>query len=120
MSNYTMFTASANSRLADTTVLVTQDLAKTLDLQDSEQIFICVGQTRCRFNIAIRDSDKLKMKLAVNPGMLKRLFLQPEKDYGIKKDINGLHLGPVIGISADITNEKGSPFGNQRDRKSVV
>lgn len=113
MSNYTMFTAAVNTRLPDSTVLLTRDLAETLGLQGAEKVYFHVGQTSCKLNIAIRNSDKLKMKLAVNPGALKRLFLQAEKSYGIKKDMHGLHLGPVVGISADVSNEKGKPFGNQ-------
>ncbi|HNX28683.1 MAG TPA: YheC/YheD family protein [Syntrophomonadaceae bacterium] len=113
MSNYTMFTASVNSRLSDSAVMITRDLAETLGLQDSDQLYFYAGQVKKKLKLSIRNSDKLNMRLDANAGILKKLYLQPERSYGIKKDINGLHLGPVVGISADIYNEPGRPFGNQ-------
>lgn len=113
MSNYTMFRASVNSRLPDNVVMLTRDLAETLGLNDAEPVYFHVGQHKQRLLISTRNSDKLKMKLAANSSLLKKLYLTPERNYGIKKDMKGLHLGPVVGISAEIFSDSGRPFGNQ-------
>lgn len=113
MSNYTMFTASSNSRLDDNTVLITHDLAEMFGLQHADKINIYVGQLKKHLRIAKRNSDQLQKGMAFNPGVLKRLYLQQDQSYGIKKDINGLHLGPVVGITAELSNDPAKPFGGQ-------
>lgn len=113
MSNYTMFTAVSNPRLDDNTVMITQDLAEMFNLTPSSKIYFHVGQFKRILYVTIRKQDKLKKSMAFSSVLIRKLYLQKGQDYGVKKDINGLHLGPVVGITADLFNERGRPFGNQ-------
>lgn len=113
MSNYTMFTATSNPRVDDNTALITQDLAEMFGLTASQKLYFHVGHFKKMLTVVVRNQEKLKNGMTFSPAMMKKLFLRKDQKYGVKKDINGFHLGPVVGITADIFSDHSRPFGSQ-------
>lgn len=87
--------------------------AAALDLSDQTTTNLYAGQKQMQITISISDSNKNKNHFYLSSSDLKKLRLHSGHSYGVSKQADGIHLGPVVGIMAEGYPQSGKPFGMQ-------
>ncbi|MEA1961247.1 MAG: YheC/YheD family protein [Bacillota bacterium] len=102
-----------DSRLRGSQLRLGESLAKHLTINNGEVVALFVGCSSVECKVVINQSSSRKQQMVLNPGMFKTMKFLPGKKYGIYRDEMGVHLGPVVGVMADLFNDKDRPFGGQ-------
>lgn len=101
-----------NSELDNNTLSLGSRFAYHYEILPGENIFIEIGKLKekCRIIFTQEDHDILSLPLKT----LNKLALLPNHNYNIKITKEGIKLGPVIGIMADLNKTASDkPFGEQ-------
>ena len=106
-----LVTISKNSRLHNTTLQISEEVALELGVSEDEPISIFVG--RLGYHQKIRITNKTGRIAEINPAVLRRLHFSGSRKYGILKYDNIIHFGPVVGIMAETGHDIYRPFNGQ-------
>lgn len=101
-----------NQAVSNSILQVNVTTASSLCLEDGEKTCIFAGKVSVELTVKINNKQNAAC-MVLNPVVLKKLHLQSNTKYGIAKQEDGVHIGPVIGIIADYFGEKKRPFGGQ-------
>lgn len=106
-----LVTIRKNSRLHTTALQISQEVALELGLSEGDPVSIFAGRLGYHQKVSI---VKSRGRIAeINPAVLRSLYLSGSRKYGIINIDNILHVGPVIGIMAETTQDINRPFGGQ-------
>jgi len=113
MNEFMLVTVISNSRLNNNVLLISKDMAVFLGLETNRTVQFFVGQYQRTLELNISNSEKNKQSITLNPVLIKRLYLRSGWKYGIRSNDDEIHIGPVVGIMAEVFNETDKPFGGQ-------
>jgi glutathione synthase/RimK-type ligase-like ATP-grasp enzyme len=113
MYDFPMVNIEANPTQKDSILLVSSELAELLKIEPQEIINFITGQITYQVYISISQRMKNKKSISLSSGFLKKTHLQTRRTYGISRQNDGIHIGPVVGVMAQIYNKPGRPFGGQ-------
>ncbi len=113
MDNFIMATAVVNHKVEPNYIFISRQLAKTLDVEEKQEIKFYVGQSFKNLKVHIYNTNKNPYGFSLSSLNLKRLYLKTGRKYGIRSNDDEIHLGPVVGIMADLYNEPRRLFGGQ-------
>ncbi len=88
-------------------------IAEKLDLGKDQVISFYVGLKSQAIKIIMQPGLSPANACALHPELMKDMELEAGRSYGIRRDQNCLHIGPLIGIMANLTTDHNRPFGNQ-------
>lgn len=92
---------------------LTSKQAAAMNLSDQTATWLHIGRNRMQIIISISDSSKNTNHFYLSSNDLRKLKLQPGRSYGVSRQPDGIHLGPVVGIMAESYRQSGKPFGMQ-------
>lgn len=113
MNDFPMVTIMANPKQEVRILSAGGEIADLLKLKPQESINLFTGQSIQQVSVSISQKTKNKKSIYLSPRVLKKMHLRAGRKYGICRQNNGIHIGPVIGIMAQIYNMPGRPFGSQ-------
>ncbi|HZK44233.1 MAG TPA: YheC/YheD family protein [Syntrophomonadaceae bacterium] len=113
MDEFFMVYIRADKQVGNNYINVNKNLANTLGLEANKEMTFFVGQTKQRLTVQINSSASSSQTINLSPLNLKKLFLKRRKKYGIRCNEDEIHVGPVVGIMADVYKEPERPFGGQ-------
>ena len=87
------------------------EIADQLGLHNDQVISFCVGQSCIQLNV--KRKKIIAQQFNLNPNLLKMVGILEEREYGIMRKANQIHIGPVIGIMADNSGDSQRPFRDQ-------
>lgn len=112
MPEVSLITLKSSSSLAKDTLQISEGIAECLNLQQNDSISLAVGQKS--LTVRLKMNKKLENKsLRVATDICRILKMPDSRHYGIYRDDDGIHIGPVVGVMADLSNNNIKPFGGQ-------
>jgi len=106
------FTAVKNPRVSNRNIAIGSTVSEELGLQEGEIVSLFIGKLSIVQEILVRP-DLSRYHIEFNPSVFKKLLLNNHSKYGIFKKDDGLHIGPLIGIMADVYGDTQRPFDGQ-------
>jgi len=106
-----LVTITQNPRLHTTSLQISQEVALELGLSEGDPVSIFAG--RLGYHQTISIVNKTGRVVEINPAVLRSLYLSGSRQYGIINIDNILHLGPVVGIMAEVGHDIKRPFNGQ-------
>lgn len=113
MDDFPQIKLKSNPRLDTDTVSISADLFSLLNLDNDKSINFFVGQQQKKLNISILNYENIKNTVILNPSLIRQFYLHANQKYGIAVKNSEIRLGPVVGIMAEVFNEKDKQFGGQ-------
>lgn len=92
---------------------ITQPQAAALEMPDRTTTWLYTGRIRLQIIISISDSNKNTNHFYLSSSDIRKLGLQSGRSYGVNRQLDGIHLGPVVGVMAESYKQSGKPFGMQ-------
>lgn len=108
---FTVMTAK-DSRLSSDTIRISNEASKVLGLKEGHKVAFFAGKLFMQLNVMI-NSNQSESDIELNSKVIRQLHLSDSGRYGITNINGNIHIGPVIGIMANYTNDKNRPFGSQ-------
>ncbi|PKM76838.1 MAG: hypothetical protein CVU90_10455 [Firmicutes bacterium HGW-Firmicutes-15] len=112
MQKFCTVIAHRNPRLSRGTLHMSTEMGEVLGLADGDKISLFAGRLSTPLKLSI-GSQILGRNIDISPDVLKQLNLSASSKYGICINDEGIHLGPVVGIMADISSDSNRPYGGQ-------
>ncbi len=113
MNETKLVTVISHYGLKGNVILISRYMAGYLGLVNKEKVTVYVGQYNKDLELRISDSLKNENSIRLSAGLTRRMFLRSGSKYGIRCDGSVIHIGPVVGIMAEVFNQTGKPFGGQ-------
>lgn len=101
------------SKINNGVLKLSEDQAAKLNLSNKTITLLHAGKNHVQIIISINDSSQNKNVFCLSSGTLKRLRLSSAQPFGVSRQKDGIHLGPVVGIMANLYKERDRPFGPQ-------
>ncbi len=112
MQKFRTVIAHRNPRLSRGNLFMGTEIAEALGLQEGDKITLYAGRLSTPQKISMgRQISGRNMNISVS--VLKQLHLSASSKYGICRNDEGIHLGPVVGIMVDSGSDSSRPFGSQ-------
>jgi glutathione synthase/RimK-type ligase-like ATP-grasp enzyme len=88
------------------------EIGEALGLDKGDKIPIFAGRLSTQLKLSIVPQIS-KKNIYISLDALKQLHLSDSRKYGICRNDEGIHLGPVVGIMANSGSDNNRPFGGQ-------
>lgn len=108
-----MVAISPNNKLEKKCLQVGTGIANQLDLNNDQFISLYVGLESISLTVSIKNDPFSTQKCCLHPQLISAMGLGEAREYGIRRDGNSIHIGPLIGIMANQYADPKRPFGNQ-------
>ena len=93
-------------------IQMSKTLLGQLNLEPGCRLPLYLGRNFINVNISMQAERRLN-RILVSTCLCRQLYMQPGREYGIRCDEEGLHIGPVVGIMADSIQDRERPFASQ-------
>lgn len=113
MDDFILASAVVNPKVDNNSIYISKELARKLDLYNSQEIIFYVGQAKKKLEVQIVDFSKNQLSFSLATLNFKKMYLKTGQKYGIRSNDDEIHIGPVVGIMADFFNDSKRPFGGQ-------
>lgn len=114
MNEYWLITCNRSNSLPADTIQISEALAAYLDLSLDDIIPLFIGRKCLDVKIKLTRNKEHRKKISLPSAVYRQLYFRPGQSCGIRRDDEGIHLGPVIGIMADPRGGPSeAPFGGQ-------
>ncbi|MDD3365447.1 MAG: YheC/YheD family protein [Syntrophomonas sp.] len=116
MQKFCAVIAHRNPLLNRGTLRMGTEMGEALGLQEGDKISLYAGRLSTPLKLCIGPQISGK-NVNISLDVLKQLHLSASSKYGICKNNEGIHLGPVFGIMVDSSSDINRPF---RDQSSFI
>ncbi len=104
---------SKNTKLSRKCLQLGTGIANQLDLRQDQVISFYIGVQSTNLQIKIKTDSCPPEKFSLHPDIMKAWGLEETREYGIRSTSNSIHLGPLIGIMADKSDDPQRLFAGQ-------
>ncbi len=113
MHDFMMVDIKAESKLDQSTIILSADLTSHIIFDPQRLVKLNVGKSQKVLRAKTNSSRLSRNTIHMNPSLIKKSFLEEDRKYGINFNQNEIYIGPVIGIVALKLDSKKRPYGNQ-------
>ncbi|NLN86548.1 MAG: YheC/YheD family protein [Syntrophomonadaceae bacterium] len=102
---------SRNTKLAEQTLRISAEVARSLNLAEGDMVVLSVGRIESPFKIRV--AERAGSYLQLSPAALRRLHLPSARRYSLNAVESRLTVGPVVGIMHKAGSDPNRPFDAQ-------
>ncbi len=113
MHDFMMVDIKSEPKLDESTIMLSADLSSHIIYNHKRLIKLNVGKTQKTLRTKTSSFRLSQNTIHMNPSLMKKIFLEEDRKYGINFNQNEVYIGPVIGIVALKLDSKKRPYGNQ-------
>jgi len=111
MDNFYLAVIMKNNGLHRNTLQISQEVYRELNLNEDDPVSIWTGQLGYRQRISVVNKPGRIIELSSEN--LRKMHLMASRKYGVANINNSIHIGPVVGIMAEVRSDINRPFGAQ-------
>lgn len=111
MPKFARVTIQTNPRLSENSVVLGTELSQ--HFSEGQRIRLALGKSNLLATVRAAKKPGKRLTLTLNPATARKLYLGDGQSYGFQIIAEGLRIGPVVGIMAQLMSQPGKPFGGQ-------